>query len=113
MGFVQHVVNTKRAGLRYSHLAKPPARLVPSNLRLFNAVALHELINTTLGVEHGLLSRKVGMASRACVDAHLFFGRTRSDHIAAGTGNRCVFVFGVCILLHKISLSVIRNEKNS
>ena len=68
-------------------------------------VALLEQVNAAFRVDHGLLAREVGVASRAGVHLHLRLGGTGVDDVAARARDRRVIVFGMDSVFHLIYLS--------
>ena len=80
-----------------------PVQKKSKELFPLQVVPLHELINTALRIDHRLLPREIGVASGTRVHVHSLFGRTRFDHIAAGTGDRRVFVLRMNVTLHSKS----------
>ena len=77
-----------------------PRPFLANSLLLRHAVTFAEQVNATFRIDERLLSRKIGMTSRTCVDGHRLNGRAGFNHIAAGTRDGRRVIIGVDLLLH-------------
>jgi hypothetical protein len=83
-------------------------RQAVSALRFF--VLFLELVHAAFGVDKLLLPGKEGMADRADVQFHVFFGGSGLEGFAAGTMDRCYLIVRMNALFHGSDLLYTKAE---